>query len=81
MKKYTIVAIALVASLFIATTALGAPSYSIFRTLLPETNNTYDLGTSTNKWKEVWATTYRGDGSLLTGITGSFTITTINGLS
>ena len=42
--------------------------------VLPNTNNTFNIGTSTNKWSEVHATTYYGDGSNLTGTapTGSF---------
>lgn len=31
--------------------ASAAPSFNILRTILPEANNTYDLGTTTNRWK------------------------------
>ena len=39
------------------------------------TDSTYDLGTNAVRWRNVYADTYYGDGSNLTGITG----TTING--
>ena len=36
--------------------------------VLPNTNNSFKIGTSTNKWSEVHATTYYGDGSNLTNL-------------
>ena len=39
----------------------------------PSANNTYNLGTTTNKWANVYATTLHGDGSNLTGISAGAT--------
>ena len=39
--------------------------------ILPDIDNTYDLGSSSKKWAEVHATSFYGDGSNLTGITSS----------
>lgn len=61
--------------------AVAAPGATIFRNILPESTGVYDLGASTSTWKEGYFTTLHGDGSLLTGISGSFTSTTINGLN
>jgi hypothetical protein len=54
-----------------ATPVFGAPTSSSasYRHIYPFTNNTYDLGTTTQKWRSVNATTYYGDGSQLTGVT------------
>ena len=40
----------------------------------PETDSAVDLGTNAKRWRNIYADTYYGDGSNLTGITG----TTIN---
>ena len=39
--------------------------------ILPDIDNTYDLGSAGKKWAEVHATSFYGDGSNLTGITSS----------
>ena len=39
----------------------------------PSANNTYNLGTTTNKWANVYATTLHGDGSNITGISAGAT--------
>ena len=39
----------------------------------PSANNTYNLGTTTNKWANVYATTLHGDGSNITGIAAGAT--------
>ena len=39
--------------------------------ILPDIDNTYDLGSTGKKWAEVHATSFYGDGSNLTGITSS----------
>jgi hypothetical protein len=38
------------------------------RNILPQTNNTYNLGSSTNRWANVYATALHGDGSNITGL-------------
>lgn len=35
--------------------------YNVSKQFVPQTNNEYNLGTSTNKWKDVYATTFHGD--------------------
>lgn len=35
--------------------------YDILKQFVPKTNNEYNLGTSANKWKDVYATTFHGD--------------------
>ena len=35
--------------------------YNTLKQFVPKTNNEYYLGTSTNKWKDVYATTFHGD--------------------
>lgn len=48
-KIFTII-FGIIATLGFATVAFGAPSYRIERTILPETDSTYELGTSTRAW-------------------------------
>lgn len=66
MKKYIIPFI--IGSLFFATFAYSAPSIIYQRTLIPERDNAFDLGTSTQNWRNIYGTTLYGDGSNLTGI-------------
>ncbi len=54
----------------ISYTVLAAPPYNIFRTINPETDNIYDVGSSTLRWRNIYGTNFIGDGSQLTGITG-----------
>ena len=42
---------------------------NIVKQFVPKTNNEYNLGTSTNKWKDVYATTFNGN--LVGNITGN----------
>ena len=39
---------------FFASIALAAPIVRLERTILPETNSLYDLGTSTQSWRDVF---------------------------
>jgi len=39
--------------------------------IIPNTNNLHDLGSATKKWAEIHATTFYGDGSNITGVTGA----------
>lgn len=45
---------AIFAALFGAITAFAAPIYHLDRTIIPETNLTYDLGTSTSLWRNIY---------------------------
>lgn len=51
MKKLIIVAILILSS----SIAYAAPTYRIERTILPETDSTYELGTSTKSWFRVFS--------------------------
>ena len=66
MKKYIIPFI--LGSLFFATFAYSAPSIIYQRTIIPERDNAFDLGTSTQKWRNIYGTTLYGNGSNLTGV-------------
>jgi hypothetical protein len=52
-------------------TALAAPIYRVERTLLPETTNTYELGTSSKQWLRVFTETLCLNGSCLSAWPGS----------
>ena len=47
--------------------------------ILPNIDNTYDLGSASKVWAEVHATTFRGDGSQLTGLTSTLNDVLVNG--
>ena len=47
--------------------------------ILPDIDNTYDLGSTTKKWAEIHATTFYGDGSQLTGLSSTLDEVTTNG--
>ena len=59
-------------------TVSAAPPYRLERTVNPETDNTYDLGSSTLRWREIRGGIYYGDGSNLTlgGLEGIITEST-----
>lgn len=42
----------------------------IFRNITPNSNNTYNLGSSSNKWANVYATTFNGNATSATKATG-----------
>lgn len=42
-------------SFFLAQSVLGAPTSNIFRTILPEANNTYDIGSAALRWANIYA--------------------------
>jgi hypothetical protein len=77
MKKILIYIIAVAILVFVFfQIAKAAPSFTYLRTILPEANNTYDIGTSTNKFRNIYvtnaSTTALGVGSdYITDITGS----------
>jgi hypothetical protein len=56
---------------------LGAPSYRIERTIFPETDSTYDLGTTTKRWRTGYFDTI--DATNYVGITATTTWGTIAG--
>jgi len=60
--------LSILASLFVVSVAYSAPSIIYQRTLLPERDNAFDLGTSTLRWRNIYGTTFYGDGSSLTGV-------------
>jgi len=77
MKTLRFILISLVVLLSAVLIVQAAPKFILQQTINPITDNTYDLGSSTQKWARVYATDYFGSGSNLTGISGSAT-TTIN---
>jgi len=77
-NKLRYILISLVALLSTVLIVSAAPTYNIFRTLIPETDNTYNIGSSTMRWAKIYGTTFYGDGSNLTGVAGSTPTTTIN---
>lgn len=46
---------------FFCTLAYDGQIYNNLKQFVPKTNNEYNLGTSTNKWANVYATTFRGN--------------------
>lgn len=52
--------------------AEAAPAYTVSRTILPETNSTYDLGTSSKKWLRMFTDYFYASSSAL--INGTTTI-------
>ena len=42
----------------------------VFRNITPNSNNTYNLGSSSNKWANVYATTFQGNATSATKATG-----------
>jgi len=57
--------------------AVGQTNSVIDTTILPNSNDTYDLGSTTLKWSEVHATNFYGDGSGLTNVTSGAARTTV----
>ena len=57
--------------------AVGQTNSVIDTTILPYSNDTYDLGSTTLKWSEVHATNFYGDGSGLTNVTSGAARTTV----
>ena len=51
--------------------AYAAPTNRVERTILPEADSTYDLGSNTVRWANIYGDTFYGDGSNLTGISGT----------
>ncbi len=80
-KKLTIILSFLAGSIFFAGVSLAAPPYILQGTINPITDNTYDLGSSTLRWKRIYGVSFYGDGSNLTGVATTQTTTTINGVS
>ena len=58
--------------------AVGQTNSVIDTTILPYSNDTYDLGSTTLKWSEVHATNFYGDGSGLTNVTSGAARTTVS---
>src|SRR3990167_6536729 len=64
MDRKFILSLAVFASLFYGVSVYAAPVSNIFRNIMPEADNTYEIGTSTLRWKKIWATDI--DSSLMT---------------
>ena len=79
MKYKKIIFVLLILVLGFGVTVSAAPVYLRLRSILPETDNTYDLGSTTARWANIYGTTFIGDGSQLTGVTGGSASTSING--
>ena len=58
--------------------AVGQTTSVIDTTILPNSNDTYDLGSTGLKWSEVHATNFYGDGSGLTNVTSGAARTTVS---
>ena len=58
--------------------AVGQTNSVIDTTILPNSNDTYDLGSTGLKWSEVHATNFYGDGSGLTNVTSGAARTTVS---
>ena len=57
----------------------GSASTNSFANTSPLSNNTYTLGTSSLKWKEVWATTFQGNATSADKVNASLAIKINNG--
>ena len=68
-KKYIISTLVII--LLMGVSVYAAPTSRIERTILPEADSTYDLGSNANRWANIYGDTIYGDGSNLTGITVS----------
>ena len=66
-KKYIISTLVII--LLMGVSVYAAPTSRIERTILPEADSTYDLGSNANRWANIYGDTIYGDGSNLTGIT------------
>ena len=58
--------------------AVGQTNSVIDTTILPNSNDTYNLGSTGNKWSEVHATNFYGDGTGLTNVTSGAARTTVS---
>ena len=58
--------------------AVGQTNSVIDTSILPNSNDTYDLGSTGLKWSEVHATNFYGDGSGLTNVTSGAARTTVS---
>ena len=56
---------------FFGTEELGKASTIYQPNILPEADSTYDLGSSAVRWANIYGDTFYGDGSNLTGVSGS----------
>jgi len=68
-KKYIISTLVII--LLMGVSVYAAPTSRIERTILPEADSTYDLGSTALRWANIYGDTIYGDGSNLTGITVS----------
>jgi len=66
-KKYIISTLVII--LLMGVSVYAAPTSRIERTILPESDSTYNLGSNANRWANIYGDTIYGDGSNLTGIT------------
>jgi len=66
-KKYIISTLIII--FLMGLTAYAASTSRIERTILPEADSTYDLGSNANRWANIYGDTIYGDGSNLTGVT------------
>lgn len=77
-SKLYILIISLLAILGFGGYVFGAPAYTSRRTILPEITETYELGTSTRQWLNVFSNNFIGENVSSTGIiTNSITSTAV----
>ena len=58
--------------------SVGQTTSVIDTTLIPDSDDTYDLGSTTRKWSEVHASNFYGDGSGLQNVTSGASRTTVS---
>ena len=58
--------------------SVGQTTSVIDTTLIPDSDDAYDLGSTTRKWSEVHATNFYGDGTGITNVTSSVARTTVS---
>ena len=67
-KKYIISTLVII--LLMGVSVYAAPTSRIERTILPESDSTYNLGSNAVRWANIYGDTLYGDGSNLTGVSG-----------
>jgi len=71
MKKLNYILISLLAIAGFGSFVFGAPPYTLMRTILPEIDNTYDLGTTTRRWQNLNAVNVSSTAGLFGVITST----------
>lgn len=75
LNKKIIICISIFASLVGVNLVFSAPVSNIFRNILPATDDTYDLGTSTARWKNIYTDNLTVSGTYSGTMDGTFSTT------